>query len=358
MHFSGTARGLRSHFGHKKTGPATRGLPQSNTMAGNRLFRKNETTKRASSKMTLLNHMAGLYSHHAFVCDHPCPAQPLGRLAPSWREGVRMLAFILGILGFGSMAAAGGGGRSKDAIIKAVVKAKEQAEEAAPEAPEVVDPEPEEPKWWSIRRRTCPRCHAGSRTRGTGAPRGRGCARSGARSARGGGSPRARGGPEAPEVVVTIPEAPEQPSGGPEPTPTPAGVTLDASFNASAISGRVTTLELPEGDIASVKVISGPQYGNVTVNPDNTLAVVLSGTTQTADINFTIETTSSTGAVTNHEVNLDVSAGLQESGWGLGQHYMLETDENDDVVVEHGENHRKVSSPAAMMLFQKQILRP
>ena len=41
-----------------------------------------------------------------------------------------MLAFILGLLGFGSMAAAGGGGRSKDAIIKAVVKAKEQAEEA------------------------------------------------------------------------------------------------------------------------------------------------------------------------------------------------------------------------------------
>jgi hypothetical protein len=221
-----------------------------------------------------------------------------------------MLAFILGILGFGSMAAAAGGGRSKDAIIKAVVKAKEQAEEAAPEAPEVVDPEPEAPEVV---------------VDPTPEP-----------------APVVIPEPEAPEVVVTIPEAPEQPSGGPEPTPTPAGVTLDASFNASAVSGRVTTLELPEGDISSVKVISGPQYGNVTVNPDNTLAVVLSGTTETANINFTIETTSSTGAVTNHEVNLDVSAGPQAGGWGLGEFYMLEADENDEIIVEHGENHRVV----------------
>ena len=142
---------------------------------------------------------------------------------------------------------------------------------------------------------------------------------------------------------MVIPEAPEQPSGGADPTPTPVnGVPLDASFNASAISGRVTTLELPEGDIASVKIISGPQYGNVTVNPDNTLAVVLSGTTETSDLNFSIQTTSSTGAVTTHDVNLDVSAGPQAGGWGLGEFYMLETDENDEIIVEHGENHREV----------------
>jgi hypothetical protein len=138
-----------------------------------------------------------------------------------------------------------------------------------------------------------------------------------------------------PDVVVT-------PDPEPQPVPTATRVTLDADYNAAAMAGRVTTLELPANNVAGVKILNGPEYGNVTVNPDNTLAVVLSATTETSNLNFQVETTLADGTVTTHDVNLDVSEGLQAGGWGLGDFYMLETDENDEVVVEHGENHRKV----------------
>ena len=128
----------------------------------------------------------------------------------------------------------------------------------------------------------------------------------------------------------------------PDPTDPSTNVPLDADFTASALSGRVTTLELPGDDVTGIKILSGPQYGNVTVNPDNTLAVVLTGTTDTGNLNFTVETTASDGSTSTQTVGLDVTAGPQSGGWGLGEFYMLETDENDDVVVEYGENHREV----------------
>ena len=67
------------------------------------------------------------------------PSSIGGRALECWH-------FILGLLGFGSMAAAGGGGRAKDAIIKAVVKSTEEAEEVVEPDPEVVEPEPEAPE--------------------------------------------------------------------------------------------------------------------------------------------------------------------------------------------------------------------
>ncbi|MBW4710771.1 right-handed parallel beta-helix repeat-containing protein [Roseobacter sp. YSTF-M11] len=131
---------------------------------------------------------------------------------------------------------------------------------------------------------------------------------------------------------------PVGPPDGNESGPLPVG----ASATVDVISGRVTTLALEDDDIASVKVMNGLDYGNVTVNPDNTLAVVLTGTTQTANQNFSVQVTHSDGQVTTRDINLDVTQGPQAAGWGVGDFYKLETDENDRTIIEHGENHRKV----------------
>lgn len=117
---------------------------------------------------------------------------------------------------------------------------------------------------------------------------------------------------------------------------------LGADFDGKVVSGRVTTLDLPGDDVESVSIISGPDFGNVTVNPDNSLALVLTGTDTTGSLDFTVQITRKDGSITTGQINLDVTEGAQEKGWGTGQHYLLEMDANGDMIVEHGENHRAV----------------
>ncbi|MGZ2260018.1 calcium-binding protein [Roseobacter sp. A03A-229] len=78
------------------------------------------------------------------------------------------------------------------------------------------------------------------------------------------------------------------------------------------------------------------------MNPDHSLAVVLTGTTETADQSFSVKVTHKDGSTSDHTIDLDVSAGVQKGGWGTGDFYMLETDANDDVIIETGENHREI----------------
>ncbi|MFD2858403.1 hypothetical protein ACFSZS_31605 [Seohaeicola zhoushanensis] len=113
-------------------------------------------------------------------------------------------------------------------------------------------------------------------------------------------------------------------------------------FNATAIAGRVTTLDLDDTSVANVEIVTKASYGNVTVNPDNSLALVLTGTTETADLDFVIRITHNDGTSEVKTVAVDVVEGTQQGGWGIGDHYMLETDSQDRIVVEQGENHRKV----------------
>lgn len=109
------------------------------------------------------------------------------------------------------------------------------------------------------------------------------------------------------------------------------------------MSGRTHTLDIEGGDdIASVKITAQADFGNITVNPDNSLAVVLTGTTETGNTSFGYEVTHNDGSVTLHEGTLNVVEGVQDLGWGQGDFYMLEVDDNDDVIVEEGENHRKI----------------
>jgi hypothetical protein len=111
----------------------------------------------------------------------------------------------------------------------------------------------------------------------------------------------------------------------------------------SVMTGRVRTLTPQDDDVASVRILAQPDHGHVSVNPDNTLALVLTETRETGAMSFSYEVTHSDGSTTTREASLDVTPGLQAEGWGTGEnHYMLEVDENDRVVVEHGETHRSV----------------
>ena len=113
-------------------------------------------------------------------------------------------------------------------------------------------------------------------------------------------------------------------------------------IEVEATAGRVTTIALEGEGIASVRVVDSVDYGNLTVNPDNSLALVLTGEAKTKDTSFAVEVTYDDGRTEVIEAKVDVQAGTQDSGWGAGDHYMLATDANGDIIVEHGENHRKV----------------
>ncbi len=139
------------------------------------------------------------------------------------------------------------------------------------------------------------------------------------------------------------------PDGGPVQPGTNAGPDTPAPLPTSAgrvevMAGRVSTLA-PEdvGDISSLRIVSGPAHGNVTVNPDNTFALVLTTIDKTGPSSFSYEATYNDGSSAVFKADLNVVASVQKGGWGTGEHfYMLQTDENDDVIVEHGDNHRKV----------------
>ncbi|WP_300064255.1 PA14 domain-containing protein [uncultured Roseobacter sp.] len=107
--------------------------------------------------------------------------------------------------------------------------------------------------------------------------------------------------------------------------------------------GRTTTLKIDTGKtIQSLEIIEGPDVGHVTVNPDNTFALVLSGTDYAGDLSFDYKVTYANGSTAVGTAQLDVQVPTQGAGWGMGEHYMLETDADGEVVVETGDNHRKV----------------
>ncbi|WP_425093866.1 right-handed parallel beta-helix repeat-containing protein [Tropicimonas sp. S265A] len=146
---------------------------------------------------------------------------------------------------------------------------------------------------------------------------------------------------EAPARAEPPLEAPVQDAGVQGPGADGAtGVQVDGALQV--VSGRVTTL-VPEGDnIASVQVLQGPQEGTLTVNPDNTLALVLTDTSYTGTLNLSYEVTFANGSTQTVAPKITAVEGPVEGGWGQGNFYMLETDANDNLIVEHGDNHRDV----------------
>ena len=155
----------------------------------------------------------------------------------------------------------------------------------------------------------------------------------------------------------TTPTPPTPPVAPVDPTPTPPAQTggtgdsggdvadtpLSSGQTLNVMTGRVTTIVPGGDDIASVRIIDGPAHGHVSVNPDNTFALVMTQTDYTGTASFDFEVTYANGSTSVQQANLNVMPGLQQAGWGTGEaHYMLETDADDRVVVEHGDDHRKV----------------
>ena len=158
--------------------------------------------------------------------------------------------------------------------------------------------------------------------------------------------------PKQPVDPQPDPQPDPEPEPFPRPDPSPDGegpqtiAPTDLPVDGSpidVIGGRVERLA-PNGheDAQSVRIIDGPEHGNLTVNPDNTLALVMTTSDYTGPLSFRYEIIHQDGTTEVVQSQLNVVAGSQEAGWGQGHHYMLETDENDDVIVEIGDNHRKV----------------
>ncbi len=149
----------------------------------------------------------------------------------------------------------------------------------------------------------------------------------------------------APTPVNPAPTPPGAPSPTTNGTPGSGNVqSMHADGSpVSVVAGRVATLSLADDtNVASVKVLNDPQHGNVTVNPDNTLAVVLSDTGFTGQLSFDYELTYNDGTTSSFSSGLNVTPGTEASGWGLGQHYGLQTDTGDNSIIEYGDNHREV----------------
>jgi hypothetical protein len=111
----------------------------------------------------------------------------------------------------------------------------------------------------------------------------------------------------------------------------------------SVAGGRVTTIDPGLKNIASLRILGKPAIGNVTVNPDNKLALVLTGTDYSGPLSFRYEATLDDGTTRIETVNLAVQPLQHKQGWATGENvYMLETDADGRLIVEHGDNHHKI----------------
>ena len=134
-------------------------------------------------------------------------------------------------------------------------------------------------------------------------------------------------------------------AGGTEPAPQIRNVPVDLAPGETAAvhGGRVTTLVPAAPDLAGIRILEQPGHGHVSVNPDNTLALVLTGAEYAGPLSFRYEITGPDGETVRHTAALDVISSPQESSWGTSvNHYMLPVDAAGRVVVEHGADHRKV----------------
>lgn len=125
---------------------------------------------------------------------------------------------------------------------------------------------------------------------------------------------------------------------------------IASSGRTPQIDGERVTTILPDNyqSARSVTILDGPNAGNLTVNPNNSLSLVMTGSDHVGPISFRVEVVNANGTISRETIDLRVTPPSQEAGWGTGEnHYMLETDARGDLVIETGENHRDVFISAA-----------
>ncbi|MEM6890681.1 MAG: right-handed parallel beta-helix repeat-containing protein, partial [Pseudomonadota bacterium] len=115
-------------------------------------------------------------------------------------------------------------------------------------------------------------------------------------------------------------------------------VKLYDGSRVDVTAGTVTIFDL---GYDAVRVTSDPKGGNATVNPDGSLAVVLTNPQQNGRTDFQV-VIDKNGSEELLNIKMDVTANSQLDGWGDGHHYLLELDDDGHVNVEPGEEHRKI----------------
>ena len=127
-----------------------------------------------------------------------------------------------------------------------------------------------------------------------------------------------------------------------------AGEPIQAVMTANAQEDRVAQLDVPESvtngqAISSIRILEQPETGHVSVSPENEITLVMTEAEPgRGQVGFAYEVTLADKSVVRVDANVNLTPAQQGDGWGLGDGYMLETDADGELVLEHGENHRKV----------------
>ena len=143
------------------------------------------------------------------------------------------------------------------------------------------------------------------------------------------------------EVIKSPPPDPE-----PEPEPEPEPQTVKVSETAQ--EDRVAHLEVPDSvtngqQITSIRILEQPETGHVSVSQENGINLVMTEAQKgLGQIGFSYEVTLADNTVVRVDADIDLTPAQELDGWGLGENYMLETDAKGELVIEHGDNHRKV----------------
>jgi hypothetical protein len=120
---------------------------------------------------------------------------------------------------------------------------------------------------------------------------------------------------------------------------------LPGTTVSSVTTGRVSVFSHDDATgkkVAAISILTDVAEGRLTVNPDKSFALVLTETDHIGKLAFSYQVTYEDGTTAKFTSNVNTVAGTQAAGWSLGDGYMLETGANDSVIVEHGDNHRKV----------------
>lgn len=135
-----------------------------------------------------------------------------------------------------------------------------------------------------------------------------------------------------------------------------APAQADPAVTLTAEAGQVTRLSpLPgnatgKADITTVEILDRPDHGQISVNPDLSLSLVLSEDPQDQrPLRLRWRVGFADGHSKEVATQVTLTPARQAAGWGMGRFAMLATDRDGRLVVEHGDVHRKLYvSPRGM----------